>query len=62
MAKKLRPGGRILANISDDAAVAGAILEAFPGRHGVCVTPGPSLLISLLLGFGYTLSMKLTQL
>lgn len=34
MAKKLRPGGRILANISDDAAVAGAILEAFPECQG----------------------------
>lgn len=32
MAKKLKPGGRILANISDNKALAEAIMQAFPGQ------------------------------
>ena len=32
MAKKLKPGGRVLANISDNRALAEAIMKAFPGE------------------------------
>lgn len=33
LGQRLRPGGRIIANISDSSAVANAIVEAFPGQH-----------------------------
>jgi len=35
MAKKLKPGGRVLANISDNRALAEAILKAFPGQYSL---------------------------
>ncbi|KAA6421205.1 MAG: hypothetical protein FRX49_08904 [Trebouxia sp. A1-2] len=34
MAKKLKPGGRVLANISDNRALAEAVLKAFPEAQG----------------------------
>ncbi|KAL3161164.1 hypothetical protein ABBQ38_009533 [Trebouxia sp. C0009 RCD-2024] len=34
LAQRLRPGGRIIANISDTSAVAHAIAEVFPGAQG----------------------------
>lgn len=34
MAKKLKPGGRVLANISDNRALAEAIMKAFPEAQG----------------------------
>ncbi|KAL3135876.1 hypothetical protein ABBQ32_007432 [Trebouxia sp. C0010 RCD-2024] len=34
LAQRLRPGGRIIANISDSSAVAHAIAEVFPGAQG----------------------------
>jgi hypothetical protein len=37
MAKKLKPGGRVLANISDNRALAEAIMKAFPGQCSLIV-------------------------